>query len=227
MFPSPSFFSGSFIWLLQRLSLCCGFAFFTDLGSVSVVSSGCDSCESLPWEGSSLVVCLSTHGFLFISSFVWKGCRWVSASFGSKVFLVTGSSQCLRRTQSVVVTGHFLFVSSLSPSRPISSLSVSSFLLGMIISETRSVREDPSPPLRAHGACGISTSVAFLRNWLVPRVLEAAICRSSSVAFRLLFSRGFVFGQVIGIATSHLLSGWLTLPCCFWYGGLGLLSFRG
>ena len=28
VFPSPSFFSGSFIWLLQLLSLRCGFAFF-------------------------------------------------------------------------------------------------------------------------------------------------------------------------------------------------------
>ena len=51
VFPSP-FFSGSFIWLLQRLSLPCGFAFFTDFGSVVVVFSGCDSCEFLPWEGS-------------------------------------------------------------------------------------------------------------------------------------------------------------------------------
>ena len=100
------------MWLLQRLSLHCGFAFFTDFGFVSVVSSGWDSYESLPWEGSSLVVCLSTHGVLFISSFVWKGCCWVPASFSSKVFLATESSQCLRRTQSVVVTGHFLFVSS-------------------------------------------------------------------------------------------------------------------
>ena len=215
--------SGSFIWLLQRFSLHCGFAFFTDFGSVS---SGCNSFESLPWEGSSLVVCLSAHSFLFIS-FVWNSCCWVFASFGSKVFLATGSSQCLRHTQSVVFTGHFLFMSSRSPSRPISSLSVSSFLLGMIISETGSVREDPSPPLRAHGVCGISTSVAFLRNWLVPRVLEAATCRSSSVAFRLLFSCGFVFGQAIGIVPSHCLSQWLTVPCCVWYGGLGRPSFRG
>ena len=64
--------------------------------------------------------------------------------------------------------------------------------------------------------------MAFLRYWLVPRALEAATCRSSSVAFRLLFSHGFVFGQVIRIVTSHLLSRWLTLPCCVWYGELGL-----
>ena len=73
-------------------------------------------------------------------------------------------------THSVVVTCHFLFVSSRSPSRPISSLSVSSFLLGMVISETGSVRENSSPLLRAHGVYGISTSMAFLRNWLVPSV---------------------------------------------------------
>ena len=125
------------------------------------------------------------------------------------------------------VAGHFLFVSSRSPSRPISSLSMSSFLLGMIISETGSVQEDPSPPLQAHGVCGISTSVAFLRDWLVPRVLETAACKSSSVAFQLLFLRGFDFGQAIGIVISHLLSRWLTLPSCVWYGGLGRLSFRG
>ena len=92
---------------------------------------------------------------------------------------------------------------------------MSSFLLELIISETWYVWEDPSPPLRARGVCDISTSWAFLRNWLVPR--------SSSVAFRLLFSRGFVFGQAIGIVTCHLLSRWLTLPC---YIGMGDLVFR-
>ena len=92
-----------------------------------------------------MVMCLLTHICLFISSFVWKSCHWVFASFGSEVFLATRSSQCLRRTQSVVVTGHFLFLYSRSPSRPILSLSVSSFLLGMVICETGSVQEDSSP----------------------------------------------------------------------------------
>ena len=87
------------------------------------------------------------------------------------------------------------------------------FLLGMVFFEAGSVREGPTPPLRAHGVRCVSTSVAALRSWLISRVLAAAICKSTSVAFRLLFSRGFVFGQAMGIVTSHLLSRWLTLSC--------------
>ena len=83
----------------------------------------------------------------------------------------------------------------------------------MVFSEAGSVREGPTLPMQAHGVRGVSTSVAVLRNWLISRVLAAATCRWPSVAFRLLFSLGFVFGQAMGIVSSHLLSRWLTLPC--------------
>ena len=43
-------------------------------------------------------------------------------------------------------------------------------LLEMVISEAGSVREDPTPPLRAHGVRGVSTSVAFLRTGLISSV---------------------------------------------------------
>ena len=36
-------------------------------------------------------------------------------------------------------------------------------------------------PLRAHSAQGVATSVSFLRNWSISKVLEAASWRSNSV----------------------------------------------
>ena len=65
------------------------------------------------------------------------------------------SSQFLRCSQLVVVRAGSLFVSSRSPSRPISRLTVS-FFLGVVISEAGSVRDDVAPPLRAHGVRGVS-----------------------------------------------------------------------
>ena len=88
----------------------------------------------------------------------------VSALFGSKVSLVAESSQFLRRTQLVVVAAHSLCLLD-QPLAPILRLSVSSFLLGMVFSEAGSVWEGPTPPVRAHGVRGVSTSVAVLRNW--------------------------------------------------------------
>ena len=86
----------------------------------------------------------------------------------------------LRRTQLVVARAHSLFVSTRSPSRPISRNAVS-FFLREVISEAGTVRDVAAPPLQAHSVHGVSTSVAFLRNWSISKVLEAATWRSNSV----------------------------------------------
>ena len=85
----------------------------------------------------------------------------------------------LQPTQSVVVRVHSSFVSPRSPSRPISRNAVS-FFLREVISEAGAVRDDAAPPLRAHSVRGVSTSVAFFRNWSISKVLEAATWRSNS-----------------------------------------------
>ena len=85
----------------------------------------------------------------------------------------------LRRT-SFVVRASSLFVSSRSPSRPISKNAVSYFLRE-VISEAGAVRQDVATPLRAHSGRGIATSVSFLRNWSISKVLEAATWRSNLV----------------------------------------------
>ena len=36
--------------------------------------------------------------------------------------------------------------------------------------------------MRAHSICGVSTCVAFLQNWSVSKVLEAATWKSNSVS---------------------------------------------
>ena len=86
----------------------------------------------------------------------------------------------LRRTISVVVRAFSLFVSPGSPSRPISKNAVSYFLRE-VISEAGAVRADMAAPLRAHNVRGVATSVSFLRNWSISKVLEAATWRSNSV----------------------------------------------
>ena len=86
----------------------------------------------------------------------------------------------LRRTSSFVVRASSLFVSPRSPSRPISKNTVL-YILREVISEAGPVRQDVAAPLRAHSVRGVATSVSFLRNWSISKVLEAATWRSSSV----------------------------------------------
>ena len=66
------------------------------------------------------------------------------------------------------------------PSRPISKNAVSYFLRE-VISEAGAVRQDVAAPLCAHSVRGVATSVSFLRNWSISKVLEAATWRSNSV----------------------------------------------
>ena len=55
------------------------------------------------------------------------------------------------------------------------------FFLREDISGAGAVRGDEGPPLRAHSIRGVSPSAAFLQNWSVSKVLEAATWKSNSV----------------------------------------------
>ena len=99
---------------------------------------------------------------------------------GSLLCPVRALNLYLWRTQSFVVRAHTLFVSPPSPLRSISRNAVLYFLRE-VISEVGAVRADVAAPLRAHSVRGVLTSVAFLRNWSISKVLEAATWRSNSV----------------------------------------------
>ena len=99
---------------------------------------------------------------------------------GSLLCPVRALNIYLRRTSSFVVRASSLFVSPRSPSRPISKNAVSYFLRD-VISEAGAVRQDVASPLRVHSVRGVATSVSFLRNWPISKVLEAATSRSNSV----------------------------------------------
>ena len=99
---------------------------------------------------------------------------------GSLLCPVRALNIYLRRTSAVVVRASSLFVSPRSPSCPISKNAVSYFLR-KVISEAGAVRQDVAAPLRANSVRGVATSVSFLRNWSISKVLEAATWRSNSV----------------------------------------------
>ena len=99
---------------------------------------------------------------------------------GSRLCPVRALNIYLRRTSSVVVRASSLFVSPCSPSCPISNNAVSYFLRE-VISDAVAMRQDVAAPLCAHSVRGIATSVSFLRNWSISKVLEAATWRSNSV----------------------------------------------
>ena len=99
---------------------------------------------------------------------------------GSLLCPVRALNVYLRPTRSVVVRASSLFVSPRSPSRPISKNAVSYFLRE-VISEAGAIRADVAAPLHAHSVRGVATSVSFLQNWLISKVLEAASWRSNSV----------------------------------------------
>ena len=70
---------------------------------------------------------------------------------------------------------------SVSPSCPSRSLSKNafSFFIRRVIIDSGAVGEGVSP--RAHSVRGVATSVSFMRNWSVSRVLEAATWRLKPV----------------------------------------------
>ena len=85
----------------------------------------------------------------------------------------------LDRTNPLALLRHRLFVFPCSPSRAISKNAVSFFLRDVITAAGASRPKVGN--VRAHGIRGVSTSVAFHRNWSVSAVLESATWSSSSV----------------------------------------------
>ena len=85
----------------------------------------------------------------------------------------------LDKTRPLSPIRHRLFVSPRRPSRAMSKNAVSFFLCEVIHAAGASRPEVGS--VHAHEICGVSTSVAFHRNWSVSAVLESATWSSSSV----------------------------------------------
>ena len=83
-------------------------------------------------------------------------------------------------TKEVVLRPSSLFISPKRPSRSISKNAIS-FFLRQVITEAGAVGEVEGPSPRAHSVRSIATSAAFLRNWSVSKVLEAATWRSNTV----------------------------------------------
>ena len=86
----------------------------------------------------------------------------------------------LARTKKVVARPSSLFVSPSKPSRAISKNALSYFIR-QVIADAGAVGEAEGPSPKAHSVRAVATSVAFLRNWSVSKVLEAATWRSNSV----------------------------------------------
>ena len=85
----------------------------------------------------------------------------------------------LDRTHPMAPVRHRLLVSRRRPSRAMSKNAVSFFLREVIHAAGASIPEVGF--VRAHEIRGVSTSVAFHRNWSVSAVLESATWSSSSV----------------------------------------------
>ena len=86
----------------------------------------------------------------------------------------------LKRTSSLPDRPNSLFISPKRPSRAISKNALS-FFLRKVILDAGAVRENEGPLPRAHSIRGVATSVAYLRNCSISRVLEAASWKSNSV----------------------------------------------
>lgn len=88
----------------------------------------------------------------------------------------------LDRTKDIVNRPRSLFVSPKTSSRPLSKNALSFFLRKVISSAPGSgVDRGPSVRPRAHSIRGVATSVNFLKNFSVVKVMEAATWRSPSV----------------------------------------------
>ena len=72
------------------------------------------------------------------------------------------------------------------PLRPISKNALSFFIRSVIV-DTGASSEGSSPP-RAHSGHDVATSAAFLKNWSISKVLEAATWRSNPVFAAFYFS---------------------------------------
>ena len=68
-----------------------------------------------------------------------------------------------------------------NPNKSISRNAISYFLREVISQSVSNSSPGPSAGMRAHSIRGMATSSAFLKNFSLPKVLEAATWKSSSV----------------------------------------------
>ena len=88
----------------------------------------------------------------------------------------------LSRTSRLLPSPRTLFRSPRNPSRSISKNAISFFLRETIMKALQST-PDPGPSIRyrAHSIRGMATSTAFVRNFSIASILEAATWKSSTV----------------------------------------------
>ena len=107
----------------------------------------------------------------------------------------------LERTAPLLPSPRSLFRSPRNPSRQISKNAVS-FFLREVISKSYNSSPDPGPSVRigAHSIRGMATSTAFLKNFSISSILEAATWKSHSV-FTTFYLRdvSFSFPQGFGL----------------------------
>ena len=84
----------------------------------------------------------------------------------------------LRCTEALRPRLRTLFVSPSCPSWTLSKNALSYFIRRVII-DSGAAGDGVSP--RAHSVRGVATSVLFMHNWSVSRVLEASTCKSNPV----------------------------------------------
>ena len=86
----------------------------------------------------------------------------------------------IKRTSYIKPRPRTLFVSPRYPTRGISKNAVS-FFLRSLISSAGALGGDEGQSPKAHNVRPMATSVAFMKNWSLTRVLEASTWRAQSV----------------------------------------------
>ena len=114
-------------------------------------------------------------------SFLVKSLTDFAAGLDQELLLcpVRALREYLRRIPAAVNRPHCLFVSPRTPSRVMSKNGISYFLRE-VIPEAGASRE-VGVPLHVHSNRGITTSTAFLKNWSISSVSDAASWQSNSV----------------------------------------------
>ena len=115
-------------------------------------------------------------------SFVLKSLQDFAGTLEEENLLcpVRALSQYLKATSDISPRPPNLFVSPKCRERPLSKNAISFFIREVIIS-AEAWRRDISSPPKAHSVRGVSTSLAFKKNWSMKKILDAATWRSNSV----------------------------------------------
>ena len=129
----------------------------------------------------------------------------------------------LSRTSRLLPSPRTLFRSPRNPSRSISKNAISFFLRETIMKALQST-PDPGPSIRyrAHSIRGMATSTAFVRNFSIASILEAATWKSSTV-----FTSFYLKDVSFSFPEGHGLGPFVTVQaiCNWWVGGFYNLFF--